>query len=433
MNKILEEFKRIKTERNQFVNETNKKGEFLFSQAKNKFDSVNNSILEKNINKKYLENENKYIDMIKIHLSKAINFNQELFSYNSFFNYCFQDLMLFLEKKIKDILNENDESIDKKENNEYNHNIIKLANLTKILVEENINIIKGESNEKKTNLLIQIKDNLNIINNNISSNIISDNKIKKKSIIDNISKILNYLSENLILIYNDINSINYYEEGENYVSNYLLNSIFNNNFNLYKNSSNSKIWKLIITKNNNQEITLSQSNFKLNNNNKYKNISKNYSIHIYIQKSNNINITIKLMKYLISYLKNKVMINYVITNNFKSKIDGYYCFEIFGIGKRKRRIIQNIKNKFENISKKSIYNNICIMIKITLYNQFDVLMKKKFFNLLKKEFFKLNDKNEDNKKIINIHYLMNLVKKDIHFNFNEKLIEDYLNPDNIIE
>ena len=96
MNKILEEFKRIKTERNQFVNETNKKGEILFSQAKNKFDSVNNSILEKNINKKNLENENKYIDIIKMHLSKAINCNQELFSYNSFFNYCFQDLTLFL-------------------------------------------------------------------------------------------------------------------------------------------------------------------------------------------------------------------------------------------------------------------------------------------------------------------------------------------------
>ena len=139
------------------------------------------------------------------------------------------------------------------------------------------------------------------------------------------------------------------------------------------------------------------------------------------------------MKYLISYIKNKIMIYYVITNNFKSKINGYYCFEIFGIGKKKKKIIQNIKNKFEIISKKSIYNNICIMIKISLYNEFDILMKKKFFNLLKKEFYKSNDKNEDNKKLININYLMNLVKKDIHFNFNENLIDHYLNPNNIIE
>ena len=433
MNKILEEFKRIKTERNQFVNETNKKGEILFSQAKNKFDSVNNSILEKNINKKNLENENKYIDIIKMHLSKAINCNQELFSYNSFFNYCFQDLTLFLENKIKDILNKNDESIKEEENNEYFQNIIKLANLTKILVEENINIIKGESNPQKTNLLMQLKDNLNIINKYLSPDIFSNKNMNKKSVLDNISKLLNYLSENIIIIYNDINSVNYYEEGENYISNYLLNLIFNKNFNIYKTESNSKIWKLIITKNNNQEITLSQSNFKLNSIKKNRNIPKNYSIHIYIQKTNNINKTIKLMKYLISYVKNKIMTYYVITNNFKSKLDGYYCFEIFGTGKRKKKIIHNIKNKFENISKKSKYNDICIMIKISLYNEFDVLMKKKFFNLLKKEFYKLNDKNEDNKKIININYLMNLVKKDVHFNFNENLIEKYLNPTNIIE
>ena len=433
MNKILEEFKRIKTERNQFVNETNKKGEILFSQAKNKFDSVNNSILEKNINKKNLENENKYIDIIKMHLSKAINCNQELFSYNSFFNFCIQDLTLFLENKIKDILNKNDESIKEEENNEYFQNIIKLANLTKILVEENINIIKGESNPQKTNLLMQLKDNLNIINKYLSPDIFSNKNMNKKSVLDNISKLLNYLSENIIIIYNDINSVNYYEEGENYISNYLLNLIFNKNFNIYKTESNSKIWKLIITKNNNQEITLSQSNFKLNSIKKNRNIPKNYSIHIYIQKTNNINKTIKLMKYLISYVKNKIMTYYIITNNFKSKLDGYYCFEIFGTGKRKKKIIHNIKNKFENISKKSKYNDICIMIKISLYNEFDVLMKKKFFNLLKKEFYKLNDKNEDNKKIININYLMNLVKKDVHFNFNENLIEKYLNPTNIIE
>ena len=55
MNKILEDFKRIKTQRNQFVNETNKKGEVLLSQAKNKFDSVHNSIEYKNINNKYIE------------------------------------------------------------------------------------------------------------------------------------------------------------------------------------------------------------------------------------------------------------------------------------------------------------------------------------------------------------------------------------------
>ena len=432
MNKILEEFKRIKTERNQFVNETNKKGEILFSQVKNKFGSVNNSILEKNINKKYLEKENKYLDMVKMHLSKAFNFNEELLSYNSFLNYCFQDLVLFIEKNIKDIFNKSNESIKEEENKEYIQNIIKLANLTKILVEENINIIKGESNDQKANLLIQLKDNLNIIYNNLPSDI-NNNSINKKSIIDNFSKLLNYLSQNIIFIYNEINSINYYEEGENYISNYLLNSIFNNNFNIYKNTSNSKIWKLIATKNNNKEITLSQSNFKINSIKKNKNIPKNYSIHIYIEKSNYINKTIKLMKYLISYIKNKIMIYYVITNNFKSKINGYYCFEIFGIGKKKKKIIQNIKNKFEIISKKSIYNNICIMIKISLYNEFDILMKKKFFNLLKKEFYKSNDKNEDNKKLININYLMNLVKKDIHFNFNENLIDQYLNPNNIIE
>ena len=44
MNKILEEFNKLKNERNQFINETNKKGELLLSQAKSKFDSVKNSI-----------------------------------------------------------------------------------------------------------------------------------------------------------------------------------------------------------------------------------------------------------------------------------------------------------------------------------------------------------------------------------------------------
>ena len=85
MNKILEEFKRIKTQRNQFINETNKKSEFLLSQAKNKFDSIHNTILDKNINKKNIEKEIEYLDLIKLHLSKAINLNQQISSYNSFF------------------------------------------------------------------------------------------------------------------------------------------------------------------------------------------------------------------------------------------------------------------------------------------------------------------------------------------------------------
>lgn len=50
MNKILEKFKRIKTERNKFIDETNRKGEILLSQAKNKFDSMKNS--NKNMNNK---------------------------------------------------------------------------------------------------------------------------------------------------------------------------------------------------------------------------------------------------------------------------------------------------------------------------------------------------------------------------------------------
>ena len=87
MNKILEEFKRIKTERNQFINETNKKGEFLLSQAKNKFDSVHNTIFDKNINNKNIKKENEYLDLVKTHLSKAINLNEQIFSYSLFFDY----------------------------------------------------------------------------------------------------------------------------------------------------------------------------------------------------------------------------------------------------------------------------------------------------------------------------------------------------------
>ena len=206
MNKILEEFKRIKTQRNQFINETNKKGEFLLSQAKNKFDSIHNTILDKNINKKNIEKEIEYLDLIKLHLSKAINLNQQISSYNSYFNNCFQDIILFIENKIKDILYKNNEKINEEEDYEYIQNIIKLANLTKILAEENENNLKGESNSQKQNLLIQLKENLNIIYNNLSPELLSNNN-KNKSIIDNISKILNYISEYIIFIYNDITSI----------------------------------------------------------------------------------------------------------------------------------------------------------------------------------------------------------------------------------
>ena len=428
MNKILEEFKRIKTERINFVNETNKKGELLLSQAKSRFDSVNNNIIDKNINKKIFEEKNEYIDLIKTHLSKAINLNEELFSYQTLFNHNFQEFILFIENKIKNILKKNNEIINEEEDNESIQNIVKLANLTKILVEENIETIKGESNAQKKNLLMQIKENINIIYNNISSDLISNNGIKNKSLIDNISKVLNYISQNLNLIYSDLNSINFNnEEGKNIFTNYILDLIFNNSFNECNFNSNSKIWKLIITKNNNQEITISQSSFK---NKKFHKIPKYYSVHIYIEKSNDSNITIKLLKYMIGFIKNKIMRYYVITNNFQSKLEGYYCFEIFGIGKRKKKIIKRIINIMNKINNKTIYNNICVMIKISLYDELGILMKKKFFKLLKKEYTnKLNDSNNN----ITIRNLINSVEKDIYHNFDYNLIRNYLDFDNIFE
>lgn len=431
MNKILEEFNKLKNERNQFINETNKKGELLLSQAKSKFDSVKNSILDKNINNINFEDQYDHIEAIKIHLQKAINLNTELFSYDSFFNNCFQDLILSLELKMKNILLKNNETI-KEEDCEYIQNIIKLANLTKVLVDENNSVIKGNSNIQKKNLLMQLKENLNIIFTTFSDNVLSDKK--DKSIIDNISKILNYLSENIIFIYNDINSNNlYYEEGSQYVSYYFLSSIFNQNFNIYSNVSNSKIWKLIITKNNNNEITLSQSNYKFKKNKNNKKISRNYSIHIYIEKNSNyINATIKLIKYLMSYTKNVIMNKYVITNNFISKIEGYYCFEIFGIGKRKKKIIQKIKKIMEKIADKKAYKDICVMIKISSYNEFDTLMKKKIFNLFKKEFFKINENEEDN-NFCDLASLVDMTKKDIHYNFDSDLMQEFLNPNFIFE
>ena len=88
--------------------------------------------------------------------------------------------------------------------------------MTKVLVDENNSIIKGNSNVQKTNLLMQLKENLNIIFTTFSDKALSNQN--DKSIIDKISKILNYLSENIIFIYNDINSNNlYYEEGSQYV------------------------------------------------------------------------------------------------------------------------------------------------------------------------------------------------------------------------
>ena len=155
MNKILEEFKRIKTERNKFIDETNRKGEILLSQANNKFDSLHNS--NKIMKKNNLEKEYEYLDSIKNNLKKAINLKDELDSYNSFFNKCFNDLILFLETKIKDILNKNKETINEEEDDECLQDIIKLANLTKILVEENKNIIKNDSNEQKQNIFNAIE------------------------------------------------------------------------------------------------------------------------------------------------------------------------------------------------------------------------------------------------------------------------------------
>ena len=428
MNKILEEFKRIKTERNKFIDETNRKGEILLSQANNKFDSLHNS--NKIMKKNNLEKEYEYLDSIKNNLKKAINLKDELDSYNSFFNKCFNDLILFLETKIKDILNKNKETINEEEDDECLQDIIKLANLTKILVEENKNIIKNDSNEQKQNILMQLKDNYNIIDN-LSTSIISN--IKNKSIIDKLSKILNYISEYIIFIYNDINLINFNNNNNhdnNYLSDYLLNSIFFNNF---KNINNSKIWKLIITKNNNQEVTFSQSNFKIGKY-KLKKMPKNYSIKIYIEKINNTEKTIKLITYIISYIKNKIMTYFVITNNLKSKLEGYYCFQIFGIGKRKKKIIQKFQNLIEKINNKSIYNNFNIMIKASLYNDIEILMKNKIFKLLKNEIQKYNEKKENTKNntsIITINDLIILVKNNIHYNFDEDFLKKYLNLDNI--
>lgn len=431
MNKILEEFNKLKNERNQFINETNKKGELLLSQAKSKFDSVKNSILDKNINNKNFEDQYEYIENIKNHLQKAINLNTELFSYDSFFSNCFQDLILSLEIKMKNILNKNNETVNE-EDYEYIQNIVKLAHLTKVLVDENISVLKGNSNIQKKNLLMQLKENLNIIFTTFSYNALSNKN--DKSILDKISKILNYLSENIIFIYNDINSNNlYYEEGSQYVSYYFLSSIFNQNFNIYNNVSNSKIWRLIITKNNNNEITLSLSNYKFKKSKNNQKISKNYSIHMYIEKNcNNIDCTIKLIKYLMSYIKNVIMNKYVITNNFKSKIEGFYCFEIFGIGKRKKKIIQKIKKIMEKITDKKAYKDICVMIKISSYNELDALMKKKFFNLFKKEFFKINENEEEN-NLCDLTSLVAMIEKDIHFNFDNDLMNNFLNPNFIFE
>ena len=439
MNKILEEFKRIKTQRNQFVNETNKKGEVLLSQAKNKFDSVHNSILSKNFNNKNIENQYEYMDLIKENLTKAIHLKDEIFFYKIFFNDCFKDLMLFIENKIKDILTKNNEPINEEEDFEFIQNIVKLAHLTKVLVEENINIIKGNSSTQKKNLLMQLKENLNIIFNTFSPIANNENGIKNKSIIDSVSKILNNISETIILIYNDINSNTNFlnnEDPRQNISNYLLDYLFtnNNNNHIDNNVSNSKIWKFIITKNNNKEITLSQSNYKPIKIKRNEKIPKNYSIHIYISKTNNSNKTIKLMKYILNFIKNKIMTFYIITNNFKSKLEGYYCFEIFGTGKRKKKIFAKIKNIIEKINNKKIYDNICIMIKISLYDDLDILMKKKFFKLLKKEYEKVKEKynNEDNKNEININEIMKNCKNDIHYNFNDEFIQQYLNPNNIL-
>jgi len=65
---------------------------------------------------------------------------------------------------MKNILLKNNETI-KEEDCEYIQNIIKLANLTKVLVDENNSVIKGNSNIQKKNLLMQLKENLNIIFN----------------------------------------------------------------------------------------------------------------------------------------------------------------------------------------------------------------------------------------------------------------------------
>ena len=431
MNKILEEFKRIKTERNKFIDETNRKGEILLSQAKNKFDSMKNS--NKNMNNKKLDKKYEYLETIKMHLKKAINLKEEIYSYNAFFNKSFQDLILFLDIKIKEILNKNNENMDEEEENENFQDIIKLAQLTKMFAEENMDIIKSDSNPQKQNILMQLKENLNIINNNLSPNIITNNNIKNNSIIDKLSKVLNHISDYIIFIYNDINSINFNNNNDinPYISNYLLNSIFINNLNINNNINNSKIWKLIITKNNNQEITFTQSNFKTERNKKVKKYPKNYSIKIYIEKVNNAEKIIKLIKYILSYIKNKIMNYYVITNNLKCKKVGYYYFQIFGIGKRKKKIIQKIKNLIDNINNKTLYNNINVLIKASLYDDIDILLKNKFFKLLKNEFLKLNDKKEENNSIININDLINLVKNNIHYNFDEDLITKYLNLDNI--
>ena len=176
MNKILEEFKRIKTERNKFIDETNRKGEILLSQAKNKFDSMKNS--NKNMNNNKLNKKYEYLETIKMHLKKAINLKEEIYSYNAFFNKSFQDLILFLDIKIKEILNKNNENMDEEEENENFQDIIKLAQLTKMFAEENMDIIKSDSNPQKQNILMQLKENLNIINNNLSPNIITNNNIK---------------------------------------------------------------------------------------------------------------------------------------------------------------------------------------------------------------------------------------------------------------
>ena len=355
MESVRKKFEKVKEDGIKFMTETNQKAKSYMSTIKNQISTIeknNYYNFESKIDKEKISNQ---LKQITSYLHKYYYFYRNYKSYeNNFFN--------FFEKYINSLILP-----------EYPILTNDILNTTKELLEQlskyiNINqtILKGNSCEKKDNILQQINHSFQIFEDYLHVNFKNEK--------ENLNNILYFLKrvENFILSGN---------------RNFILDD-----FEINIRANNSKIKKIILIRENDY-IKKFKSILKSK-----KGSFRNYDLNIYI----NISEKIEIVRECLLFIKNKILKKYVMNIKY-SKFTNYYCFNIFGIGKSNYHVSKYLK---QLLSGKVVELNYSIMIKYLIYEQLDLLMLKKFS--------KINYQLNTNKEKVNFHY-----------NFEDKYIKQF--------
>ena len=345
MESVRKKFEKVKEDGIKFMTETNQKAKSYMSTIKNHITSIekNNCYnFESKIDKEKISNQ---LKQITSYLHKYYFFYRNYKTYeNNFFK--------FFEKYINSLIL-----------SEYPILTNDILNSTKELLEQlskyiNINqaILKGNSCEKKNNILQQINHSFQIFDDYLQVNFKNEK--------ENLNNILYFLKrvENFILSGN--------------------RNIILDDFEINIRANNSKIKKIILIREN-DNIKKFKSIFKFN-----KRSHRNYDLNIYIHISEKT----EIVKECLLFIKNNIMKKYVMNIKY-SNFNNYYCFNIFGIGKSNYHMAKYLKNL---LSGKVIEINYSMMIKYLIYDQLDLLMIKKFS--------KINYQLNTNKEKVNFHY-----------------------------